>query len=1149
MANSPSLSATVSSDRAVTLTISNHSESWWFKIENWGTCTAASGTTVSNIRGYKAGTYSVWAYSDSNCGTQIASTSFTITNATLSTTVNTDRSVDLTLSGGPSNWWFRIESWGGCTAASGTGFSNIRGYQTGTYQVVAFTDSNCSFHLATSAFTIPSATLAASVNSSRAVSLTLTGGPSSWWFRINGGTCTGASGATFSNIRGYAPGSYYAEAFSNSGCNYKITTTTFTIADYAAAPASVVGYRGWQLIDVEWSAVTGATGYDVNYWHAWYGTKRAHSNISGGSETTKKARITLPANSNVGDYHVSVRAIDANGPGLWKESAAIPSITIVPKASNVTAARKTNDNTTINVSWTICDVNATSCNGGTPVTGQLVNLSDDGGATWERVKTLTSYTSGSNVAIASSEVTGGITGDKSYIVEVGIQTRFKTTWVRAAAPVPHVYQTVSNIANTATWPNYVSSTKRWAASFTTGSHPAGYTLQSVVTPLKAALGSDGVVWKIHTATTAENPTPTDTVQVTLTNGGNPTDTSAYSNFTHTCSGSGCNLEPDTTYFLVATSPTSGSSTYHWAYTSPIGIYTANPSGNGWSIGLGWYSNYSSNTWGNWQTWGNDVGKMEVQFKPKPTDLPASRGVSGYRGWGFIDAEWSPVTNATSYYVRYRAAQGNHWMTRAKRHTGTSIRLGGIPNYWDYIIQVQAINSSGGGAWAESAPVKPVRALQTAASNVAVTRSDGAIAVSWTQCDITQFSCNGGTPITGWAISISSDGGAWTRAKDLTTYTSGSAITIDSGIDNTKSYQVHVGVITRFKTVWTNATVPDEILTVEDLTHNSATLKIINHSGDWYYKALAGPDATCQGPVSGSTDSLTGLSTGTTYTYTAYSDSACTDANKLAGPHWFVTLGALQHVTNLTSTESGDTNIHTNASIDHKAAMAFTTGPNSAGYRLSSFTASLREKESASGDLVMTLQPMEGSGSYSYTSEPSTTILATLSGSSPSSSSWQDLTYTCAGTGCDLAANTTYFAVGSYTGSGKYAWAYTSTNVETTHPANNGWDLEYGHLVTTAGTWSSWTDWHVFRADFRAIPTPSLSATNITQATATLSIANYGGAWWYQRTAPSGDNTCHSVAAGTTTASLSALTAGTSYTYKAYSDACTTEIASHTFTTN
>ena len=58
------------------------------------------------------------------------------------------------------------------------------------------------------------------------------------------------------------------------------------------------------------------------------------------------------------------------------------------------------------------------------------------------------------------------------------------------------------------------------------------------------------------------------------------------------------------------------------------------------------------------------------------------------------------------------------------------------------------------------------------------------------------------------------------------------------------------------------------------------------------------------------------------------------------------------------------------------------------------------------------------------------------------------------------------------------------------------------------------------------------------------------AWWYKRTAPAGDNTCHDVLALTTSDSLSGLTAGSTYTYKAYGKSgCydADEIASHTFT--
>ena len=58
---------------------------------------------------------------------------------------------------------------------------------------------------------------------------------------------------------------------------------------------------------------------------------------------------------------------------------------------------------------------------------------------------------------------------------------------------------------------------------------------------------------------------------------------------------------------------------------------------------------------------------------------------------------------------------------------------------------------------------------------------------------------------------------------------------------------------------------------------SATLSIANWSGNWWYSADTGPHTTCQGPVSATSASLTGLTLGTRYTYTAHGDSACSSA--------------------------------------------------------------------------------------------------------------------------------------------------------------------------------------------------------------------------------------------------------------------------------
>lgn len=64
------------------------------------------------------------------------------------------------------------------------------------------------------------------------------------------------------------------------------------------------------------------------------------------------------------------------------------------------------------------------------------------------------------------------------------------------------------------------------------------------------------------------------------------------------------------------------------------------------------------------------------------------------------------------------------------------------------------------------------------------------------------------------------------------------------------------------------------LTLSKLGDTTATLKISEHTGVWYYKERNA--VTCQGPVAAgvTTKDLTGLTHDTFYVYRAYSDSAC-----------------------------------------------------------------------------------------------------------------------------------------------------------------------------------------------------------------------------------------------------------------------------------
>ena len=71
--------------------------------------------------------------------------------------------------------------------------------------------------------------------------------------------------------------------------------------------------------------------------------------------------------------------------------------------------------------------------------------------------------------------------------------------------------------------------------------------------------------------------------------------------------------------------------------------------------------------------------------------------------------------------------------------------------------------------------------------------------------------------------------------------------------------------------------PTRTLKASAITETTARLTLENYSQDWYYKANAAPYTDCSQntvPAGTTTVSLTGLSSSTSYTFTAYSDSGC-----------------------------------------------------------------------------------------------------------------------------------------------------------------------------------------------------------------------------------------------------------------------------------
>ena len=454
----------------------------------------------------------------------------------------------------------------------------------------------------------------------------------------------------------------------------------------------------------------------------------------------------------------------------------------------------------------------------------------------------------------------------------------------------------------------------------------------------------------------------------------------------------------------------------------------------------------------------------------------------------------------------------------------------------YAVAIRAVSTTPGNAsaWVPSASIKPLNPLL---SNLTGTRTDGQITLSWTPNPWTtgyEIDCAVlGSSYTRCATLTNQDHSATQHSVTISTWAAGGPGGTNYTIDNTSTYDIRICSTNTWGSGCYLAPLiyPNPALTVSNVGTTTATLTIAHHSGNWYYQHT-NTGATCEGPVSGTSKDLSSLTANTSYTYSAYSDSTCTNANKLAAAAGFTTLSS---VSNLTSTKhpTFESPIHSGQS----AAVAFTTGPNASGYVLKSVTAPLKKASGTSG-VIFQLRAMKGTGQYTSTSQASDATLANLSTATPTASTYTDTTVTCSGSGCSLSPNTTYFIVASNLDVGTgYSWAVSTSETETAQPSGNGWSVGFGHYKQGGrdSIWGSYSDWNPAEIVFAT--NPSLTAGSIAATSATLSIANHHEAWYYKHTNTGA--TCDGPVSGSTK-SLTGLTSGTSYTYSAYSDSTCTD---------
>ena len=1177
-----------------TLTLSGHTGNWWVKQTSpaGGTCTAGEADFSHALSGLNSVTaYDYAAYRDSTCTTLIATVTFTTHGLAAGSFSLTGAT--LTLTGHTGNWWLKktAPSAGTCTAGEADRSHALTGLTGGTsYTYTAYSNSSCTTLIDTATFATHG--LRAVSLTPTGATLTLTGHTGNWWLKKtapSAGTCTAGEADRSHALTGLTGGtSYTYTAYSNSSCTTLIDTATFT-------PAHVAGqrYAGKDFDTLYAAGNRGPRGLWSDGTTLWVSDRDDNKlyayKLSDTSRDAAKDFTTLSAAGNqdpyglwsdgttlwVADhadgkiyaYKMSDRSRDAGKDfdtlraagnwyptGLWSDGATLWVADIgsanklyayqwLPRlsASGVAAGTATLTLTNHTGKWWLKQTAPTAgtCTAGeADLSHALGTLSGGTTYTWTAYAkngcasadavaaatftTLAPSLTASAVGDTTTTLTlDGHSGNWWYEADAGPHRTCqgpvsgKTKAVTGLTPgTAYTYSaysaaacananlvvaadafttggaSVDNRNETGAVTNVcvLSSTARCATGFTTGEAANGYTLHSLTTRFNIGLANPSTLTiALHTASggkpaasAVSSATFTVDASATVSRGSN-----AYT-YTHTCAGSGCDLAADTDYFIV----TSTTGNYLWETTSATSE-TRVPSTSRWAI-----ANHHL-TGANWATSLPNPGKMKLAATIKHT-----LGVTNLSG-----------NTATLTVVSH---DGTAWWY--KRTAGTpadgachSVAAG-----------VLAANLSG---LAEHSTYT-YKAYDKANCN----NADEILSLTFTTVgdglaasNITHDSA---------ALTLSGHSGDWwlQRATPADTNCAAqSTAKVDlAGLDPGtqyvyKAYNSSTCAAANEIAVETFTTLAS--LTASDVTHNGATLTVAGHNANWWYKADAGPHTACQGPVSGKT-SVTGLTPGTSYTYSAYSATGCAAADLLRTASAFITGGVSTR--NLGASVTLDCSVGAVTGANLSCATGFTTGTVASNYTLHSVTLSFAAATGSPAGFQLALHTLSGG-------VPSSSPRVVLSGSA-NPATGGDYTYTCSGANCALSANTLYFMVATATstsGDNHFTWETTSAAAETNVPSNNGWSIANDHRWNDP--WQSVARPGLMKVAASAAPT--LTATTGTNAaSATLNVVDHRQAWWYERVHPAGDSTCHSVLAGTTTASLSSLTAGSLYGYTAYSAA-------------